>query len=360
MPSPARAEPAERMSFVGDVAALQEWLVDQQLTDGLPVNPPTEDAVAAMVAAAGEAPDEPVGEIPPLQAPATVEHVAANAVMAGCAPEHFRTVLAAIRALLDPAFNLYLIQTTTHPVAPLVIVHGPEARRIGVNGGTGVLGPGFRANAAIGRAIRLVLLNLGDGKPGLRDWSTIGAPSKFAFCMTENVEASPWPELHTTRGFRADESAVTVFGCEGPQAVNDHESTTPRRNLDLVASVMSHRGANNWYASDTKSNIVVVLGPEHAAMAADAGWSRTDVQRYLHHRARLPVRALTQGGQWDLRTWSPWMNAVAHDPDALVPIVETADDILVLVAGGPGKWSAVMPSMGNVCVAVTKPIPTDT
>jgi len=327
-------------------------------TDGLPIVLPTEAAVAAMLEEAGESGDTEIGPIPPLGAMATVAKVAANAVMAGCRPEHFPTVLTAVRAVLAPEFNLDTIQTTTHPAAPLVIVHGPEARRIGVNGKTGVLGPGFLANAVIGRALRLVLINLGDGRPGVRDFSTLGTPSKFAFCMTENVDDSPWPEFHTTRGFSADTSAVTVVGVEGPQSVNDHESTTPARNLDLVASVMGHLGSNNWFASDSASEIVVILAPEHAALAGDAGWSRVAVQRYLYHRAMRTPAELATGGQWDLRTWSPWMKALAQDPSARVPIVESPDNIMVLVAGGPGRFSGVMTGMGNISRAVTLPIPT--
>jgi hypothetical protein len=227
-----------------------------------------------------------------------------------------------------------------------------------VNGKTGVFGPGFVANATIGRAIRLVMMNLGGGRPGVRDFSTQGTPAKFSYCIAENVDDSPWPEFHTTRGYAPGDSAVTVVGVEGPQGVNDHESTEPARNLDLVADVLGHLGGNNWYASDTASDVVVVLSPEHAGMAGEAGWSRQDVQRYLYHRVMRPVSDLSRGGQWDLRTWSPWMHALGRDESTKVPIVETPDDIMVLVAGGPGKFSSVMVSMGNICRAVTAPIPT--
>jgi hypothetical protein len=349
----------ENIEFDGDFASVQEWFHEQEWTDGLPIVPPTEDAVAAMLEAAGESADTDLGLIPPLGVAATAGKVAVNAVMAGCKPDYFRTVLTAIRGMLAPEFNLYTIQSTTHPVAPLVIVHGPEARRIGVNGKTGAFGPGFRANAAIGRAVRLTLMNLGGGRPGLRDFATLGTPSKFAFCITENVDDSPWPEYHTTRGFSEDTSAVTVVGVEGPQSVNDHESTTPERNLDIVASVMGHLGSNNWFASDTQSDIVVVLAPEHALLAAQAGWDRLAVQRYLYHAAMRPVADLERGGQWDLRTWSPWMNALVRNPEARIPIVESPECIMVLVAGGPGRFSAVLTTMGNITRSVTLPIPID-
>jgi hypothetical protein len=342
-----------------EFSEIQDWFVAQGLTDGLPIVPPTQDAVAEMIDGCSVSGDTEIGQIPPLGATATVSKIAVNAVMAGCKPEHFRTVLTAVRAILTPEFNLDTIQTTTHPAAPLVIVHGPEARRIGVNGKSGALGPGFRANAVIGRAIRLVLMNLGDARPGVRDFSTLGTPSKYTFCMAENIDESPWPEFHTTRGLSPETSAVTVVGVEGPQSVNDHESTTPARNLDLVASVMGHLGSNNWFASDSASDIVVVLAPEHALLASNAGWDRVAVQRYLYNRCMRPARELSKGGQWELRTWSPWMHALVDDPDARIPIVESPDDIVVLVAGGPGRFSAVMTGMGNISRAVTLPIPTD-
>jgi hypothetical protein len=347
----------ESFSLDGDLSEVQDWFVEQGWTDGLPIVPPTEDAVAALVETVDDDATTQLGEMPPLGSTVTVGEAAANAVMAGCKPDHFPTVLAAVRGLLEPAFNLYTVQTTTHPVAPMVVVHGPEARRIGINGSTGAFGPGFVANAVIGRAIRLVMLNLGGARPGVRDFSTQGSPTKFAFCFTENVEYSPWPEFHTTKGFAADASAVTLLGVDGPHTVNDHESTTAARNLDLVADVMGSLGSNNWYASDRQSDIVVVLGPEHAALAGDAGWTRADVQRYLYHRSMRPAADLARGGQWELRTWSPWLRAYAENEGVRVPIVESPDDIMVLVAGGPGKWSSVLTSMGNICRSVTVPIP---
>jgi hypothetical protein len=349
---------SEQIAANGDFATIQEWFHDHEWTDGLPVVPPTEDAVDAMLAAAGVSPDEELGSMPPLKVAATAGKVAVNAVMAGCKPEYFPTLLTAVRGMLEPEFNLYTIQSTTHPVAPLVVVHGPEARRIGVNGKTGAFGPGFRANATIGRAIRLTLMNLGGGRPGVRDFATLGTPGKYSLCIAENTDDSPWPEYHTTRGLTAETSAVTVLGVEGPQGVNDHESTTPERNLDIVASVMGHLGSNNWYASDTASDIVVVLAPEHALLAAEAGWDRRAVQRYLYHASMRPVSDLKRGGQWDLRTWSPWMNALALNPEARIPIVEAPECIMVLVAGGPGRFSAVLTTMGNITRSVTLPIRT--
>lgn len=315
-------------------------------TDGLPIVPPTEDRVAALVEASGLDAGTVVGHVPMAWGEATVELVAANAVMAGCEPRHFPVVLAALRATLTPDFNLYGIQATTHPVAPMTVVHGPIARELGVHGGSGALGPGFRANACIGRALRLTLMNVGATYPGEADRATQGTPAKFTYCASESPDC-PWPEFHTTRGFEAQESAVSVFGLEAPHNINDHQSDDPGRVLDIAADVMRALGNNNWYlAHHGRTDFVVALGPEHARLAADEGWSREDVRDYLYHAAVRTVADLRTGGQWSLRDWPAWTEALARRDDALVPVVRRPEDIHVLVIGGPGKHSAVMPGFG--------------
>jgi hypothetical protein len=256
-------------------------------------------------------------------------------------------VVAAVAAMLEPRFNLFGIQATTHPVAPLLIVNGPVAEHARLNRGAGVLGPGARANATIGRAVRLILMNVGGGRPGEGDRSTHGGPAKFSYCLAENVEESPWPELHTGRGLSAEESAVTVFGGEAPHNVNDHESESPERLLGIVVDVMRSLGHNNWYlAQDGLNDIVVVFGPEHARLLGDAAWSRDDVQSFLFEHARRSVADLRRGGMWEMRDWPDWMNALADGAGGEVPVVRRADDILVVVAGGAGKHSLVIPGFG--------------
>lgn len=353
----AVVEAADNLTITGELADVQRRFVDGGWTDGLPIVPPTVEAVRTMIAEAGPLGAEQLGPIPPLGTVASMQQVAANAVMAGCRPEHFRTVVTAVRAMLEAEFNLYTMQTTTHPATPFIVVHGPEARRIGINGKMGALGPGVEANAVIGRAVRLILMNLGGARPGMRDFATLGSPSKYSFCTTENVEQSPWPEFHTTRGLSAETSAVTVIAVDGPTLINDSQSATPARNLDVVASALSSLAANNYFASESASNVVVVLCPEHAAMAADAGWSREAVQRYLYQASMRPVEDLIGGCMWEPRTWSPWLEAWASHPGARIPLVETPDGILIFVAGGPGKFSAAMTTMGNVTHAVTLPMP---
>lgn len=335
---------SDRIRIAGDVDDVQRWFSERGLTDGLPVVPPTEERVAAMVAAVPQAASESLGDLPPRWAEATIEKLAVNAVLAGCRPEVFPVVVAAVRAMLQPEFNLYGVQATTHPVAPMVVVHGPVARQLGVHGGPGLLGPGHPANATIGRAVRLTLLNVGGAYPGEGDRATHGTPAKFAYCLTENVAESPWSEFHTTRGFEPDRSAVTLFGGEAPHNINDHESSTPERFLDIVADVMSGLGHNSWYvAEEGRNDMVVVLGPEHAALLGRAGWSRADAQAYLHGRSARPVAELRRGGMWEMRDWPE--DTPLGDGAMFAP-VRRAEDVLVLVAGGPGKHSLVIPSFG--------------
>jgi hypothetical protein len=290
--------------------------------------------------------DHSLGAVPPLWRQATLGKLAINAVMAGCEPAYFPVLVAAVEAMLDPAFNLYGVQATTHPVAPLLIVNGPYARAIGLHGGSGCFGPGFRANASIGRAIRLVMLNVGGAWPGRHDMATQGSPAKFSFCIAENEEASPWGPLR-------DGDVVTVYGGEPPHNVNDHVSTTAAGILATVADTAVSLGSNvGWYLS--QSQLLVVFGPEHATTVAGDGFTRADVQRYVFEHARLPLRTLKLGGMWGMQDWPPWMMAVKDD-EALLPQVPSPDDVFVAVAGGPGKHSAVVPNC-TFSRAVSRPI----
>jgi hypothetical protein len=313
--------------------------------DGLPVVPPTEDRVRAMLGTFDGA--RALGVMPPLWRQATLEKVAVNAVIAGCVPEHFPIIVAATEALLDPAFNLYGVQATTHPVAPLVIVNGPYGRSIGLHSGSGCFGPGFRANATIGRAIRLILLNIGGAWPGRYDMATQGSPAKFSYCIAENEAASPW-------GPMLEGDVVTVYGGEPPHNVNDHVSTTAAGVLANIADTAVSLGSNvGWYFS--QSQLLVVFGPEHAKTVADDGLTRADVQRFVFEYARLPLGLLKLGGMYGMHDWPASMNAV-RDDRALLPQVPSPDDVYVMVAGGSGKHSCVVPNC-TFSRAVSHPIP---
>jgi len=347
---------AEVLELPDCLEAVEAHFRDRGWTDGLPIVPPTEARVRAMLAAAGDDPARVIGKIPPLWAEATVEKIAINGVMAGCAPEALPVLVASIEAMLEPPFNLYGVQATTHPVAPLVIVHGPAARRLGMHAGAGVFGPGARANATLGRAVRLCLWNLGGARPGAGDMATQGSPAKYTYAIAEREDASPWEPLHHALGIEAGRSAVTVFGGEAPHNVNDHVSQRAAPLLGIVAGTAATLGSNvGWYFS--QSQLLVVLGPEHAATIAADGFGRADVQRFLYEHARLPLRRRKLGGMWGIHDWPRWMEVA--DEDARLPIVPGPEDVYVLVAGGAGKHSSVVP---NCCFsrAVTRPIPEPT
>lgn len=325
---------AERTLEVDDTPeAVLEAFVERGWCDGLPIVPPTEARALAMLN--GASGSRSLGAMPPLWREATLESLAVNAVMAGCRPEYFPVIVAAVEAMLDPAFNLYGVQATTHPVAPLLIVNGPYARTIGLHGGSGCFGPGFRANATIGRAIRLILMNVGGAWPGRHDMATQGSPSKFSYCIAEHEAASPWGPL-------AEGDVVTVYGGEGPHNVNDHVSTTAAGILANVADTAVTLGSNvGWFLS--QSQLLIALGPEHAQTIAADGLGRADIQRFVYEHARLPLRTLKLGGMWGAQDWPAWMMAL-RDDDARPPRVPSPEDVLVIVAGGPGKHSSVVPN----------------
>ncbi|WP_436777567.1 hypothetical protein [Yinghuangia sp. YIM S09857] len=331
------------------------WLDERGWGDGLPVVPPTEARVAAMLAGYDGDPDEVIGALPPRLGEATPRVLAVNAVMAGCTPEMLPLLVAAVRGICAPEFNLRGVNSTTHPVSVMVLVHGEAVRSCGFNSGTGTLGPGNRANATLGRAVRLALLHIGGGTAhgtgdaGMGDAATHGQPSKYTFCFAENAEASPWPVYPRALGLDTP-SAVTVAGMENPHNIHDMETRgKPAPILDKMATVMATFGTNNAVVSSAE--YFIVHGPEHAATLAAAGWARQDVQAYLFEKARRPAGEFRKSFRNSM--WRPWMRALGDDD--LQPMTECADNIRVLVAGGPGKHSLVIPSWG-LTRSVTVPV----
>ena len=329
-----------------DPVALIEACFVRGWSDGLPVVPPLRHLVEAHVAASGLAADELIGEIPPAWGRATVERIAANTVMAGCRPEYVPAVIAALRALLAPTVGLHGFQCTTHVSAPLLIFNGPVRRALGIESGHNCFGQGFRANATIGRAVRLVMTNLGGAHPGGMDKATFGHPGKFTYCVAENEEESPFPPYHVEAGIPAERSAVTVFAAEAPHNVNNHHSNDPQTLLRTVADTMATLGSNNMYLA---SEYVVVLGVEHARIIAAAGWGRRHVQFFLYEHARRSIEELSIGGmhgpEVERNLWSRWIDRA--NPKERVPIVRVPDDVKIFVAGGAGRHSLVIPGWGT-------------
>jgi hypothetical protein len=320
-----------------DVDALYQ---ERGWTDGLPIVPPTEARVAACLRYTDRDPRDLIGVLPPRQGEATVEKIAVNAVMAGCKPEYFPVVLTAIEALADPLFNLDSVQATTHPVAPLIVVNGPIAREIGIQAGYNAFGQGFRANMTIGRAVRLVLMNVGGGLPGTGDRATQGSPAKIAYCVAENEAENPWEPLHVEAGLPADVSTVTMFGCEAPHNIQDHHSNTARGVLLVIAGAMGQAGSNNLLGRGWP---LLSLGPEHAATIAKEGFTKKQVKEFLFEHARFPLAKLGE----EYRQAQLKRHDVRDAPDTMIPIVREANDISVIVVGGAGKHSSWQPTFGD-------------
>ena len=308
--------------------------------DGLPLVPPTRERVDAMLELAEGDPDEELAVLPPRAGVVTRRMVAVNAVLAGCPPEVFPVVLTAARALAHPDINLRGVNATTHPVAPLLIVSGAAVREGGFNAGVGAFGPGNRANATVGRAVRLILLHVAGAAPGFGDASSQGQPAKYTYCVAENLDECPWESYPASVGVDAP-SAVTVHCGEGPHNVHDMEAEgRPELMLDKMASAMTSLGMNN--ACISMGQFFIGLGPEHARTFALHGMVRSDIAGYLFNKARLPARVFRR--HFEERAWDEWMKLAADDD--LLPMTGHPDNIRVFVVGGPGKHSSLIPSWG--------------
>ena len=325
-----------------------EFFLDKHWSDGLPVVTPTEARVARMLQATRRDPNEVVGLIPPAMEPATVRTVAIHALMAGCKPEYLPVVLGGLTQMLREEFNLNGVQGTMHGVAPLMIVNGPYAKKIGIHGGNGCFGPGFRANASIGRAIRLMLLNLGGGIPGVGSATVFSTPLRYTACLTENTERSPWETLAVSRGYSQDDNVITCAMVESPRLCYDDVSQEPERLLTGIADSMAAMSSWNMHV---RSDMVVAMGPEQATICASAGLSRADVHRNLIEMAQRKVSDLKRGGNWR-RERALKINIDPDDDDAMVPVIKDPRDLHLIVAGGWGPLTAVCHGWGGGSRAV--------
>ncbi len=351
-PAAARGvAPSAAVTVPADLDAFQDVALAEGWSDGLPVLPATRARVDRILGRLEARRAEVVATLAPRQGVATLEAIAINSALAGALPEHLPVIVAAVRAVAEPRFNLNAVQTTTHPCSPLLIVNGPLAGRLGINGAANAFGQGHRANAVIGRALRLVLQNVGGARPGHEDRATLGHPGKYSYCLAEHEAASPWAPLHVERGFRADESCVTVCGSEAPHNVNDHGSTTAEALLLTIAGTAATTGSNNIYLGGEP---LVALGPEHAQTFAASGWSKADVKRAIWERARVRLDSFGRENRERFALIDP---ARFRDrPNAAdVAICVRAEDLMVIVAGGPGKHSAIVPTFGATR-SVTLPI----
>lgn len=344
---------ARRLALSSEPESIADYLEDNRLGDGLPVVPPTLDRVSEMLEWTDYDAADVIGMVYPNGAPATAEKVAANAVMAGCRPKFFPLVIAAVRAVTRPQFNLIGLQATTHPVAPLLVFSGPLALQAGLNSGAGLFGPGVRANATIGRALRLVMLNVGGGDVGQGDKATHGQPGKYTFCIAENEVASPWEPLRVELGYPEEASTVTVVPAEAPHNIYDGWSISSETLLEIICGSIKQMGSNNAWGMDP--DMLLILGPEHAAMLARDGITKSDIQRYVFEHARTMLSDwpdVYQQKVFAVRYPERFLNV---DPRTTpVPMIFAPDRLLVIVAGGAGAHSLHVPTFGTR--SLTEPI----
>jgi len=311
---------------VADPEDAIEVAYDRGWSDGLPIVPPTPLRVARMLSATTRDPAEVIGLIPPNLSPCSVEKAAANAVMAGCLPEYFPVVLTVIEAALEPAFSMHGLLATLWFSGPVIIVNGPIVKRIGMNSAGNALGQGNRANATIGRALQLVIRNVGGGRPGEIDRSVLGNPGKYTFCFAEDESDPSWTPLNVARGFAPGTSTVTLFHGDGVQGVSAQRSRSPdglARSLAMGLCAVNHPKLAEW------SNAILVISPDHYAIFHEGGWGRREIEAGLREALRRPGRDLIQGA-----------HGVAEgiDPDRADEMVDkfNAGGLLVVRAGGRG------------------------
>lgn len=333
-----------------DIEAFYGFAMGKGWGDGLPLVPPTHERVTAMLATTDRSPDEEIATVAPAYGVASVEKVAINAVMAGCLPEYLPVVIAAVEACAAPEFNLYGIQATTNPVAPFLLVNGPIRKRLHFNSGANALGQGNRANATVGRALRLVLINIGGGRPGQLDFATLGFPGKYTFCCAENEEANPWQPHHVSEGLSEEQSAVTVFGIQAMHnIVGIGIQGKGREVLRMIGMGMAAIGTNNMTFG---GQALVLVCPEHAGSIANEGFSKAEAAQFLYEHSRISFRDLPEGSrQVVLARRARWLN------DLAVTVADSPSDVQLVVVGGVGDHSVFAPSFGSTR-SVTRAIKT--
>jgi hypothetical protein len=318
----------------------QELFFERGWTDGLPIVLPTADKVARMVAASGCAPDTVIGPIPPRWRTATIEKIAVNAVMAGCRPEYFPVVLAALDALLDNDCQLYGIQTATNTTAPLIIVNGPIAEELDINARGNMFGQGWRANATIGRAVQLVLRNIGGDIAGETDMATHGQAGKFSSCIAEAEADSPWTPFHVDAGFAPGDSTVTVIGASAPHNVFTYGCESGPDILDHLIGSMQGLGHNNIVFP---TGPLIILSPEHAATLARDGIGKDDIRQAIFERARIPLSRFAKRSVEGLKHRRSRWFAEVRDPHN-IGVTDRPQDVNILVGGGAGIHSLFVPT----------------
>lgn len=320
-----------------EAASIQEFIelaYQKGWTDGLPVFPPTREAIESIISYLGRSPKDVIGVVPPGSGVLTVEKLAINCAMAGCKPEYVPVVIAALEAMLEEEFNLNAVQCTTASATPITIVSGPVVKELGFRYRDGVFGGnGDRASATIGRAIRLVLWNVGQGRPGELSKATSGHPARWSYCFAEDPEWNPWQPLHVDQGMAPGDSSVTVCGV----ITHDQVSTPAGLSsvddvLDILADSMCHLGRQNLYAG---CDMIIMVNPLVAKLCAEAGYTKGGLVDALSQRARRPVALVKKGGGTPTAAYY-WTKTVSdpNDDNAMVYLVRKPEHLHIVVAGG--------------------------
>jgi hypothetical protein len=318
------------------------FVCERRWGDGLPVVPPTEERVLEMLRHTKHARDEAIAVIAPNFGAATVERIAINAVMAGCVPELMPVLIAAVEAVAVPELNLQGVQATTNPVATWIIVNGPLAAQLEFNATFNCLGSGTRANATLGRALRLILQNVGGALPGDMDRATQGQPGKYTFCCAENEAENPWEPLHVERGIARDRSAVTIVGAAGTLNMNTHAKDA-HDLLRVIADTMVHPTSNDYWIGGEPW---IVLSPEHAHILQREGLTKADVKRALWQQSKMAAGRMAAKDLARTRVArSGELGPITEE--TLLPISASPESIGIVVAGGPGTHSVYVPTFGD-------------
>ena len=339
-------QPLARLIDVADHDDVYEFMFDQGITDGLPLVPPTPERVERMLNGTDRAPSEVIGKIPPNYAPATVEKIAINAVAAGARPDYLPAIIAAVEAASGGRFPLHGAIASTDGIAPMIIVNGPIRERIGMNWGLNALGQGNRANMTIGRALRLVLRNVGGAREGEIDQTVLGGAHKFTLTFAEHEDASPWPPLHVEHGYDPDDSVVTLLPViGGPRLCIDEYSRTARALVGSLAMGFQRIFSPNGQIGPS----MLVVSPEHADVFRRDGWTKDDVREAIMERTALPIRdrlATDRIGGGITESTLRREGIKPEDLDRPMSKVSDPSHILITVAGATaGKRTGIYPGI---------------
>ena len=326
---------SKRLEVAGSVDDAIELFYQNGWTDGLPVIPPTEEKVLRFLDIADRHPSDVIGVEPVRGRVITAEKVAINAVMAGCRPEYMPVILAVVECMVLPEYNLHGSSASTGGSAPLLVINGPIRHKLGFASGHNIFGPGpdRRANATVGRAVRLLLINVLENHPGVLDKSTMGHPGKYTYCIAEDEENSPWEPLHVERGFAKEASTVTIFTSLGPTQTEQRGAGTPEAILTAIADSMLGFGTAH-------AEMLLVMSQEHGGFMKEAGWTKKRVRDFLFEKARRPAGVLATA----YKTARPAPGA----ENEMIPVCTTPESVILIAGGGSGApWSALIPRWGK-------------